>query len=168
MPLFCLKKRLSSLVNLNGKNAMNHKLAFAALIAMFAITPAFAREEGASHPQDKKIHDASAALPLQKNNATDLLAVVKKTLDASKAALDTKDLKAIHPHTSTGMEALKTLTTISVAPEKKERRDAVIKQMNSRLDTLHEAADANDIAKTASELKKAEGALKLLELQIKN
>lgn len=147
---------------------MSRQFAFAALIAVLAVTPAFAHEEGAAHPHEDKTQEVAALTPTPEASVVDPISIVKKAIDDSKAALEAKDLKSIHPYTSKGIDALKNLlATRNPAPEKKERLEASIKQMNSRLDALHDAADANDTAKTASELKKAEGALKLLELQVK-
>lgn len=147
---------------------MNRKFAFAALIAIFAAAPAFASEEVAVQPNEGKAQKTVVSATTPETSATDPMSIVKKALDDSKAALEAKDLKSIHPHTSKGMDALKKLlTTETSTPEKKERLEASIKQMINRLDALHDAADANDAPKTASELKKAEGALKLLELQVR-
>lgn len=51
--------------------------------------------------------------------------------------------------------------------EKKARLDSSLKQLSTQLGKVHSAADAKDAEKTKAEFKKAEGALKLVESNVK-
>ena len=51
--------------------------------------------------------------------------------------------------------------------DKKTRLEASLKQLSTQLGKVHSAADAKDAEKTKAEFKKAEGALKLLESNVK-
>jgi hypothetical protein len=51
--------------------------------------------------------------------------------------------------------------------EKKDRLDSSLKQLSTQLGKVHSAADAKDAEKTKAEFKKAEGALKLVESNVK-
>jgi hypothetical protein len=137
---------------------MNYALLIAVVLAIVAANPLYAQDD--AHPV---VQTASVA---QANTVAGIMATVKKSIDDSKTVIAANDLKSVHPHTGKGMDALKTLLSVAApAPEKKERLEIAIKQMNSRLDALHDAADGGDAAKTQNELKKTEGAFKLLELQ---
>ncbi len=51
--------------------------------------------------------------------------------------------------------------------DKKTRLESSLKQLSAQLGKVHSAADAKDAEKTKTEFKKAEGALKLLESNVK-
>lgn len=108
---------------------------------------------------DEKHEPAMAAM-----SADEMLATVKTKLSAMEQALAAKDLKAIHQPSEEAISAAEMLRDHATPPaDKRERFDGAAKQLVEQLKNLHVAADKGDQAQAEVALKRAQGALRLVE-----
>jgi len=148
---------------------ISNQSAVLALATLFAALPApFVRADaGHSHtatPSAEHAHGVEAGA--FKSTGQAWLAVTK-ALDTASIAITTGDLKPIHDATESLDGALKYLQTAGgiADADKQARAGAALKQMLALSMDLHVSADAGDATKSASALKKLQGAVKLVEVQ---
>lgn len=112
---------------------------------------------------DEKHQPAMVAM-----SADQILAAVKTKLAAIEQALAAKDLKGIHQLSDDAAAAAVILRDhVTPPPDKKQRFDGAAKQLVEQLQAVHAAADNGDQAATESAFKKAQGAAKLVEANMK-
>lgn len=128
-----------------------------------AVALAFALPQVALAHGDEKHEPAMAAM-----SADEMLNAVKTKLTVIGQALTAKDLKAIHQLSEEAVSAAEMLRDHTTPPaDKKERFDGAAKQLVEQLEALHVAADKGDQGAAESAFKKAQGALKLVEANMK-
>lgn len=116
-----------------------------------------------AHGDEKHEQPTMAAM-----SADEMLAAVKTKLVAIEQALAAKDLKAIHQLSEDAAASAEMVRDhIMPPPDKKERFASAAKQLVEQLKALHVAADKSDQAAAETAFKKAQGALKLVEANIK-
>lgn len=142
---------------------MKKLLLTTALVTAFALTqPAFAAHEGEKH---ETAASAVATPVLPTADALTALQTGMATIDA----LAKEGKEGIHEEIEK-LEAgpiASLMVDTSIATDKKNRLEASLKQLKAQLGKVHDAADKKDTATTASELKKAHAALKLVEATLK-
>ena len=112
---------------------------------------------------DEKHEPTMAAM-----SADEMLAAVKTKLTAIEQALAAKDLKGIHQLSEDAAASAAMLRDhVTPPPDKKQRFDSAAKQLVEQLQAVHAAADKGDQVATESAFKKAQGAAKLVEANMK-
>lgn len=133
--------------------------------ALCMVAAAFigAQQVAFAHGDEK--HDKSGMAAM---SADQMLAAVKTKLGAIEQALAGKDLKGIHQLSEDAAAAAAMLRDhVIPPPDKKQRFDSAAKQLVEQLQAVHTAADKGDQAATESAFKKAQGAAKLVEANMK-
>ncbi|NBX03537.1 MAG: hypothetical protein EBR02_05690 [Alphaproteobacteria bacterium] len=124
--------------------------------------PVFAHE-GEDHGAHEHAESVSKAA-----NSQEALTQVKAGINILGEMLAAGKLDGMHEEIEKIEESTQALKNkAGFDGEKKTRLEAAVKQLNAQLGKVHTASDAKDIEKTKAELKKAEGALKLVESNFK-
>jgi hypothetical protein len=133
---------------------LNKFIALGASAALaFATTQSAFAHEGEEH----------AAIP---ETADGILQEIHKHHGELDATVKSKNLKEVHEHAE-AITALAKALPDKVTAEKKDRVQGSANNIAKVADTLHDASDAGDQAKTEAELKKLDGVLMALDKQVK-
>lgn len=108
-------------------------------------------------------HGAKAAIP---DTADGIMQEIHKQHALITAAVTGKNLKGVHDPIEAMPELAKALPD-KVAADKKARVQGSVNNLTKVTESLHQAADAGDQAKTEGELKKLDGVLLALGQQVK-
>lgn len=139
-------------------------------VAILSLTglqqPAFAHEGEEHGAQPHQEPAAEAAMPAM--TVQDALSSIQASMAIVSSQVDTEQFDAIHAEIEKIDTATKVLkSTAAVREDKKLRLESSINQFVVQLGKLHTVADAKDAEKSKTELKKAQGALKLVESHLK-
>lgn len=92
---------------------------------------------------------------------------VNETVDQIGAKINSGETKGIHDLSESVIANLKVVAEKSaVLGDQKKRLEAAVRQASALADSVHEAADAKDLKKTAAEFKKLGAALKLVRASL--
>ncbi len=145
---------------------MKKLLLTAAIIALTGLNqPAFAHgdEEHGSQP-----HETTAEAMMSATTAQESLTSIQTSMDTLGSQIDAGQLDLTHVEIEKIDAAAKVLkTSATVEDDKKARLESSINQFVAQLGKLHVVADAKDAEKSKTEFKKAQGALKLIESNLK-
>ncbi len=143
---------------------MKKLLLTAAILALTGLNqPAFAHgdEDHGSQPHETT---AEATMP----TTQEALTSIQTGIDMLGSQIDAGQLDLTHAEIEKIDAAAKALkTNATVADDKKARLESSINQFIAQLGKLHTVADAKDAEKSKAEFKKAQGALKLIESNLK-
>jgi len=145
---------------------MKKLLLTTAIIALTGLNqPAFAHgdEDHGNQP-----HETSTEAAISATTAQESLTSIQTGMDMVGSQIDAGQFDLTHVEIEkidTATKALK--TSASVADDKKARLESAINQFLAQLGKLHTVADAKDAEKSKAEFKKAQGALKLIESNLK-
>lgn len=145
---------------------MKELLLTAAIIALTGLNqPAFAHgdEDHGNQP-----HETSTEAAMPAMSAQDILTSIQEGLVTVGSQIDARQFDLTHAEIekiSTAAKSLKTSATVE--EDKKSRFESSINQFVAQLGKLHMVADAKDAEKSKVEFKKAQGALKLIETNLK-
>lgn len=145
---------------------MKKLLLTAAILALTGLQqPAFAHgdEEHGTQP-----HETATEMAMPTMTAQDTLTSIQTGMDTLGSQIDAGQLDLTHAEIEKIDAAAKALkASATVAEDKKARFESSINQFIAQLGKLHTVADAKDAEKSKAEFKKAQGALKLIETNIK-
>lgn len=144
---------------------MKKTLLATALIASFALAQPVFAHEGEDHGSDVA---TSVTAPTEILTTTAALTALNEGMTTIDGLVETgKD--GIHEEAEKLEKGpiASLMADTSIAADKKPRLDAALKQLGEQLGKVHDAADKKDAAATTAELKKAHGALKLIEAIVK-
>ena len=127
-------------------------------LASFGLTPSLLAHEGHDHGAKNK-----AALP---DTADGIMKELHQQHALITTAVTAKNLKGVHEPSEAIPELAKALPD-KVAADKKARVQGSVNNLGKVIESLHQAADAGDQAKSESELKKLDGVLLALDQQLK-
>jgi hypothetical protein len=120
---------------------------------------------------EEKHTEAPAVAPKAISTATDaqgVLTEIQAGMKTISTQISENKHDAMHDEIEKIEASIKALKEKSgLEGDKKTRLEASLKQLSTQLGKVHSAADAKDAEKTKAEFKKAEGALKLLESNVK-
>lgn len=144
---------------------MKKLLLTTAIISSLTLSQAAFANDGQAHA-DKTAEKSMAVASIV--TAQEGLEKVRSGMKSIGEMVEAGKLDTIHPE----IEKLEPIFGMikeksGLEGEKKARLESSIKQLTSQLGKLHTVADGKDAVKTKAEFKKAEGALKLLESNIK-
>ncbi len=146
---------------------MNKLFLTAAIVALTGLQqPAFAHGDEEHGTQPHQESTAEMAMPAM--TAQEALTSIKAGMDTVGSQIDVGQFDLTHVEIEkidTAAKALKNGAT--VAEDKKTRLESSINQFVAQLGKLHTVADAKDAEKSKAEFKKAQGALKLIESNLK-
>lgn len=138
----------------------------AAIVALMGLQqPAFAHgdEEHSEHHQEIAPETAMPAMAAQ-----EALTSIQTSMDTVGSQIDAGQFDLTHAEIEKIDLAAKALKNDPTVPEdKKVRLDSSINQFVAQIGKLHTVADAKDADKSKAEFKKAQGALKLIEVNLK-
>lgn len=145
---------------------MKKLLLTAAIIALTGLNqPAYAHgdEDHGSQPHESATEAVMPAMSTQ-----EMLASIQTGMNTVGSQIDAGQFDLTHAEIEKIDAAAKSLkTSASVADDKKARFESSINQFVAQLGKLHTVADAKDVEKSKAEFKKAQGALKLIESNLK-
>lgn len=100
--------------------------------------------------------------------ASGALASLQASVDAIDDQIAAGSLDAVHEEVEKAEAAIQAIQEqAAIDVDRKPRLEAALRQLSGQLDRLHSTADGKDIEKTEMELKKVEGALRLVENALK-
>lgn len=138
----------------------------AAIIALTGLNqPAFAHgdENHGSQPHETATEAAMPAATTQ-----EALTSIQTGMDTVASQIDAGQLDLTHAEIEKIDAAAKSLrSSATVTEDRKARLESSINQFVAQLGKLHTVADAKDAEKSKAEFKKAQGALKLIEANLK-
>ena len=145
---------------------MKKLLLTAAILALTGLNqPVFAHgdEEHGEHHQEAAAEMAAPAM-----TAEEALTSIQGGMTALGSQIEAGQLDLTHAEIEKINASLKSLkASATVVDDKKARLESSINQLVAQLGKLHTVADAKDAEKSKSEFKKAQGALKLVEANLK-
>ncbi len=145
---------------------MKKLLLTAAILALTGINqPAFAHgdEDHGDQP-----HGTTVEATLPATTAQESLTTIQTGMDTVGSQIDAGQFDLTHAEIEKIDAAVKALkTSASVADDKKARLESSTNQFVAQLGKLHVATDAKDAEKSKTEYKKAQGAFKLIESNLK-
>ncbi len=145
---------------------MKKLLLTTAILALVGLQqPAFAHgdEEHGDHPQEASTEMAAPAVP-----SGEALTSIQTGMNTLGTQIEAGQLDLTHAEIEKIDAAAKSLKeSTTVAEDKKARLESSINQFVAQLGKLHTVADAKDAEKSKAEFKKAQGALKLVEANLK-
>ena len=145
---------------------MNKLLLTAAIVALTGLQqPAFAHgdEEHGNQP-----HETTAEMVMPATTAQESLVSIQAGMMTISSQIEAGQFDTIHAEIEKVDMAAKALkASADVAEAKKDRLESSINQLTGQLGKLHVVTDAKDAEKSKVEFKKAEGALKLVESNLK-
>lgn len=143
----------------------------ALLAALLAFNPSLSFAHGDKpHEQATPPAATEAHTPINNPFATveDALGALKSEVSNIEALLKEGKLGSIHHATEDAGQSLAAIeATAKAEGEKKTRLHSALKQARARLGKLHDAADRNDKAPAEAEFTKLQGAVKLVESNLK-
>ena len=147
---------------------MKRLLLAATILALIGLNqPAFAHRDE-DHGAEQQHHQAVAASQVPTMSAEKVLTSIQTGMASVKALIEAGTLETTHEEIEKIDAAVKALKAQAVIPEaKKVRFDSSISQLTAQLGKLHTATDAKDVKQSRVEFKKAEGALKLVQSNLK-
>ena len=145
---------------------MKKLLLTTAIIALAGLNqPAFAHgdEDHGNQP-----HEASTEAVMPTMSAQEALASIQAGMDTISSQIDAGQFDLTHAEIEKIDVAAKSLkASATIADDKKARFESSINQFVAQLGKLHTVADSKDAEKSKAEFKKAQGALKLIETNLK-
>lgn len=145
---------------------MKKLLLTTAILALVGLQqPAFAHgdEEHGDHHQEAAAEMAPPAM-----TAEEALTSIQAGMTVLGSQIEAGQLDLTHAEIEKIDAAAKSLKSgAAVTEDKKARLESSINQFVSQLGKLHAVADAKDAEKSKAEFKKAQGALKLIEANLK-
>jgi hypothetical protein len=145
---------------------MKKLLLTAAILALVGLQqPTFAHgdEEHGEHHQE-----AAAEMAAPTMMAEEALTSIQAGMTTLGSQIEAGQLDLTHAEIEKINALLKSLkASATVADDKKARLESSINQFVAQLGKLHTVADAKDAEKSKAEFKKAQGALKLVEANLK-
>jgi hypothetical protein len=144
-------------------------LTTAIILGLGLSVPAYAHgDEDHTGDHAEVTKEAGASVSSSASTAQEALVEVQTIMSAINEQIASGNLDAVHAEIEKIEASSKILAEKSgLEADKKARLDAALKQLNTQLGKVHEATDAKDAAKSESEFKKAQGALKLIEASLK-
>lgn len=137
------------------------------LVTIAAYQPTIAHEGKDDHNHAKPAAEATQ-LTSKATSIPEALSEVQAGMKSISRMVEAGKLDTIHTEIEKLEPALDIIRKNSaLTGEKKTRLESSLSQLTSQLGKLHTVADSKDISKTKAELKKAEGALKLVESALK-
>lgn len=139
----------------------NNAPVITALLLSLLAVPAIAHESEEAHPHEAAITSPSTTSSQALAQLQEGIKIIDTLAAESKEGIH-DEIEKLEKGPIASLAA-----DTSIAHDKKDRLTASLNQLKAQLGKVHDAADKKDVAATNVELKKAHGALKMIEAILK-